>query len=81
MAKKKIVFTTPSVPDYTYDKRATGEVRVEDNGCFVSVCFHDNNPADNGLYVVLGSWYDGKEHTELKSFAGKKLKIILEISD
>ena len=60
------------------------EVDVEDSGCAMiahpSECKGQKRDEEqSGMFVRLHSWSDSKDHSELKQFIGKKIRITVEV--
>ena len=55
------------------------QVASEDGNRYRGYCLSDD--ADNGLYVVIKSWDDNKEHVGMKSLEGKRVRVTIEVLD
>lgn len=88
---EKLTLTLESRPDYTepklYEKKVfekrlnPEEAKKEDGGQAIIFTVSEPFEEENGMFVRIQSWDDKKEHTDLKKFEGRKIRITIETID
>lgn len=58
-------------------------IRSEDGGqaAMIPLVKEGEKDNDNGMFVMLQSWDDKKEHSDFRTFVGRKVRITIETID
>lgn len=65
-----------------FEKRLNPEeAQKEDGGQAIIFTVSEPFEEENGMFVRIQSWDDKKEHTDLKKFEGRKIRITIETID